>query len=634
MKKILISSLILSTFSIKLYGQAPPPAQDTVYRPSQQQQSPHGEDIPIFDFTNKSFEFQGKTYGMSDNNLGGQFEAYLASDTLSSDKAKVYRKQIRQILDYIAPNKTDGSKLKPAYDLLSEASQYEGDGYICESLANAIYSAQLTISGKKKKEKEIVKLKEEKRRILRNLGVSTSKGNLEEPGTKEENQAKALQSVDALNMQKTILEIEAKIKKLEAEIELRIINSKLHFQSMIVQLFVQRRFEHVIMGTRFYNLVYLDGDNELTLKKGSDTFKLFSEGIGVEPTVAGLDAAASEAIRKVNTLVSAFRNDLNTGKVHSASNRIMEAFIIGEFLPLVQTVPKGSKVPIQQYIQDAHDMIKVIEANDLNRAAELNESLKRQANDYNASEATSYIAAKKAESRFNVRDAKIAYGFMLKAENSSDYYNQHTRLNEAMENATKAWPSNPELKEFITIIDNSIIRQRDGGNMLLTARKDFDRFVDTQAHTSIMKKENLAKFIASFSLSDAPEDRDRAKLLDKITEQTTSIFATIKEAETYYSRGHAPAAWELIDIAIQQYPNNLELSKAKALYSSKAATFSNTISKAKDFEQKSPISARALTWYLKAEAIYPDSQYANEGISRIIDNKFNSSQPSSKVTMN
>jgi len=50
--------------------------------------------------------------------------------------------------------------------------------------------------------------------------------------------------------------------------------------------------------------------------------------------------------------------------------------------------------------------------------------------------------------------------------------------------------------------------------MLLIARKDFDGFVDTKDHASIMKREMLSKFIASLHLSDDREDKDRAKLSD------------------------------------------------------------------------------------------------------------------------
>ena len=617
MQKIIKIGLILSTLCTTTYGQAPP-NQDIIYRPAAKPaSSPHGEEIPVFDFTNKTYTFQGKTYSMGGNNLGGQFEAYLASSSHSSIDANTYRSHIRQILDYLAPDKTGGAKLKPAYELLTTASTYDGDGYLCESLANSVYSAQLTMFEKKKKNQKIEKLEKERKRLVHNQQVTTSKGSF-----KSDNKAKSTETATSLYVNKKLLEIELKIKQLEAEITLSISQSKLYFQSMIVQLFIQRRFEHVVMGTRFYSLVYLDGDNKLELKKGSDTHNFFTQGFGVEPSVSGLDAAASEAMRKVKTLVSAFRNDLKAGRVHAASNRIMEAFIIGEFMPVVQTLAISEKTPIQKYIQEAQDMVKVLQANDLERATYLNNSLQKQARDYNPSEARSYIAAKKTESQFNVRDAKIAYGSMLKSKTTNDYYNQHVRFNEAMKKATAAWPSNPELNDLIAIVDDSIITQRNSSDMLLSARKDFDRFVDTQAHASIMKKENLSRFLATFSLSDFPEDKDRAQLLDKITAQTSQIFATIKEADTYYKRGLAPAAWELIDLANKDHPNNLDLAKAKARYSSKAATFSNTISTAQDLEKKSPTSARALTWYLKAENIYPDSQYAREGINRIIKAKF------------
>ena len=58
-------------------------------------------------------------------------------------------------------------------------------------------------------------------------------------------------------------------------------------------------------------------------------------------------------------------------------------------------------------------------------------------------------------------------------------------------------------------------------------------------------------------------------------------------------------------------------------FSQTAAVFANTITKAQDLERQSPASAQALTWYLKAETIHPDSIYAREGIERVIQAKFN-----------
>ena len=580
----------------------------------------------MVDPTNKTLTIHGKTYSISDNHIGGQFEAYLATDTLSSKAATEYRANIRQILDYLAPNKTSGAKLKPAYELLTEAAKYSGDGNLCESLANAVYAAQLTKLHRGSKREHARNLRNEHKRIARNISVIESKLDLS-PGKNGENaQPSNQQSIEVITMQKRLVEIELSLRQIEANGIIGKTQSKLQFQSMIVQLFVQRRFEHVIMATRFYNLIYKDGDNRLELRKGSDAANFFAEGVGVDPTVAGLDAASAEAIKKVDTLVNAFHNNLKTKRTHAASERLVEAFVLGEFLPSVQTISINSKAPVQQYIQDANDLVKVLQAKDLARAEELNNSLEKQAADYNPSEAKSYIAAKKTESKLNTRDAKIALRFMLKSNTANERYNEHARFKLAMAKATNAWPSNPELEKINDTIDQKIGILADGDDMLLVARKDFDRYVDTKSWASVMKDENLSRFIASFHLSKDPQDIARAKLLKQIKNDFSAIFATLKEAETYYQRGHAPAAWELVDIAIKKHPNSLELAKAKALYSGKAANFASTIAKAQDYEQASAKSAQALTWYLKAEVIHPDSQYAREGIDRIITAKFKPNQ--------
>lgn len=626
-KHTLLVSLISSSCSLHTLAQAPPSRSGssnntTIQRSPEQQKSPYGNEIPVVDPTNKTINVNGKTYSMADNHLGGQFEAYLATNTLSSEAATEYRANIRQILDYLAPNKTGGGKLKPAYDLLTTAAEYPGDGNICESLANAIYAAQLTKQRRGSKREYAEKLNREKKRITRNMSVISSKLSLTQ--TKEGGPPKPTgqNSIEYITMQKRVVEIELSLRQLELNGAIGMTQSKLQFQSMIVQLFAQRRFEHCIMATRFYNLIYRDGDNRLDLKKGSDAANFFAEGIGVDPTVAGLDAASAEAIKKVDTLVNAFRNNLKNKRVHAASERLVEAFVVGEFLPSVQTINIESKAIIQQYIQDANDLVKVLVAKDLARAEQLNESLQQQATDYNPSEARSYISGKKTESKLNTRDAKIALRFMLKSKNSNERHNEHARFKTAMARATHAWPSNPEVGDINILIDNKLDLLADGDDMLLVARKDFDLYVATKSWAAVMKDENLSRFIASFHLSKDPQDITRAKLLKQIKNDFTAIFATLKEAEVFYNRGHAAAAWELVDISIKLNPNSLELAQAKALYSGKAANFANTINKAQDFETISPVSAQALTWYLKAEAIHPDSQYAKEGIDRVITAKF------------
>lgn len=659
MKKTILTALIASGSISPIFAQKPPAispggssgggGNDTVLRrESEPQASAHGQDIPIVDPTNKTIDFQGKKYSLLDNNLGGQFEAFLSTDTLSSSEAQEYRDTIRKILDLLSPTKTGGPQLRKAYDLLSVAAKYPGDGNLCESLANAIYSAQLTKSNIGSKKEFITKLQQEEKTLVRNMTVIEQKGEFgngssggASSGGRSNNRSNNRSSngrqsratsnptrvgnIDYQVMQKRLVEITALIKKTETAGVIDLTQSKIQYQAMMVQLFIQRRFEHVIIATRFYNLIYKDGDTKMRLKRGSDTEKFFSEGIGVDPTVAGLDAAANEAIRKVNTLVSAFNNNIISGRVHGASERLVESFAIGEFIPTVQTIAAEDKLKVLSYVQDANDLVKTLEAKDLERGEELNDRLKSTANDYNASEATSYIAAKKTESKSYARDAKIALYQMKKAIDTQERYNEEQRFKTAMFKSTSAWPSNPDLEDINNSLDTLIEQGVEGEDFLLVARKDFDRYVDTQSWSAIMKKENLSRFLAAFGVSKEEQDIERRNMLDKITTDKTSVIAALKEAETLNERGFSEAAWETIHIKQQEdsHSNDLELSKAMAQYSSKAAEFAKIITKAQDIEAESESSAQALTWYLKAQNIHPDSKYAKAGISRILYNKFN-----------
>jgi len=400
MKKTILTALIASGSISPIFAQKPPAispggssgggGNDTVLRrESEPQASAHGQDIPIVDPTNKTIDFQGKKYSLLDNNLGGQFEAFLSTDTLSSSEAQEYRDTIRKILDLLSPTKTGGPQLRKAYDLLSVAAKYPGDGNLF-----------------------ITKLQQEEKTLVRNMTVIEQKGEFgngssggASSGGRSNNRSNNRSSngrqsratsnptrvgnIDYQVMQKRLVEITALIKKTETAGVIDLTQSKIQYQAMMVQLFIQRRFEHVIIATRFYNLIYKDGDTKMRLKRGSDTEKFFSEGIGVDPTVAGLDAAANEAIRKVNTLVSAFNNNIISGRVHGASERLVESFAIGEFIPTVQTIAAEDKLKVLSYVQDANDLVKTLEAKDLERGEELNDRLKSTANDYNASEATS-----------------------------------------------------------------------------------------------------------------------------------------------------------------------------------------------------------------------------------------------------
>jgi len=621
-----IASIIISGLIISSHGQvlSPPtgggttpsnPAStsnssgnDTVTRIQPSSTSPHGEEVPLIDPTQKTVTFQGRTYSLLDNNLGGQFEAYLASSSYKDAEAIKYRENIQSILNLLSPTAKGGPNLRSAYDLLEETSEYPGDGNICNSLANSIYAALLIKQGKGTKEEAVRKLQQERDRIIRNMSIVESKLDVHPAG--KEKRPTRVESVEFTAMKKRVLEIEASIKKFQIQGTVSLTQSKIQYQAMIIQLFAQRRFEHVIIASRFYNLVYRDGNQKMQIKKGSDTEQFFSGGIGVNPTVAGIDAAANEAIRKIRTLVDAFHNNIKNNRIHGASERLVEAYAIGEFITVVQTIPMDEKSKIQQYVQDGNDLVEALSSKDLTKATKLNESLKQQARDYNSSKAESYINAHKQGSDSFVRDAKFAL-----LEKQTD------KFKVAMESAIKMWPGNPAIAELNKRLDDRITGmtqdQDEAGNII----KEFDNLLSAKSYRSMIEEPLKSKFVVVLGKLN---DTERLNSFNEIATSMQEIEKALEKAKSLEAAGQPHAAWEAVYEAQIKYFDDPLIANAKSRLSGEVATFTNALTRANTLEQKDsdPQNGSAFSWYLQAQKIYPNSEFAKKGIQRLIDKEF------------
>ncbi|PQJ29721.1 hypothetical protein [Rubritalea profundi] len=586
----------------------------TINRHESASPSAQGGEIPIVDPTSKTFQFQGRTYSMTDNNLGGQFEAYLASQDFESKAAVEYHEKIEKIQDFLSPLNPGGPNLKSAYTLLEDASNYPGDGGICDSLANSVYSGRLAMKGIGNKKEAIAKLEKEHRRLVHNLNVLEKKGTLGGTTTvkqgKKTTTSKAAQFTQYKVMQERMAEITDIKKKYVATGVISLTQSKVQYQAMMLQLFIQRRFEHVVMSARFYNIIYKDGDQAMRIKKGSDTEKFFSEGLGVNPTVAGLDAAANEAIRKSQTLISAFQNNIDSNRIHAASERLVEAFLVGEFIPCVQTVSMGMKERVQQYVQDANDLVEALSAKELAQATELNESLKTQARDYNPSKANSYIAAHKRASDGHVRDAKFAL-----------FEKDTSRAKVAIENAIKHWPANPTIQTFNDKLDERLDQGEEDSDTLTQTVKEFDRLLADKNYRAIVEEPRKSKFVVVFGQTN---DEPRIKQLTEIGESITEIEKALGKSQSLVEAGQSYAAWEAIFETQNKYYDDPKIANAKAQLIGQVGNFTNALTKAKRLEEggATPQTGSALSWYLKARDIYPQSQFAKEGLERIVSKQF------------
>lgn len=581
----------------------------TIVNPKKESKSPYGNEVPFIDPTQETITLMGHTFNLGDNRLGGQFEAYLADTPNMTKAAQEYRETIDAILDAVSPHTkgvSTAQKLRNGFKLLPRAASYPGDGKICDSLSNAIYAAMLSRGAVRNSKEFIANLEKEKQRIIYNADVISKKKDLVDPeptskngkSKKKTSNTPTADSYEEQDMQKRILEIEALKKLHQAKDEVNIVQAKIQYQALLAQLFVQRRFEHVVIGTRFYNLIFRDGDSRMRLKKGSDVSKFFGEGLGVDPTVTGLDSAANEAMRKVTTFVAAFHNHVSHNELHSASKRLTEAFAIGEFLPAVQTVPGNDRRKILEYVRDGNALVKAMDVRDYANAKVLLAALKKRSSDFDSTKAEGAIAAYTRVSNGHLRAAKIA---LMKGDEA--------KFNQELKNATSVWPTNPKLDEIDKRLD-TLIADGDTGRKLLN---DFDRLLSENNFREIFKRQYEFMPVAQ-------SDEKRLDAIKQIIRNITRIDTTIQLANQASLGGNDFAAWEALAELRDEFPKDPELLQRLEKLSSRVADFTVALSKAKEFEDNefNPQTGSALAWYMEAKNIYPDSKHAQKGIDRLV----------------
>ena len=80
--------------------------------------------------------------------------------------------------------------------------------------------------------------------------------------------------------------------------------------------------------------------------------------------------------------------------------------------------------------------------------------------------------------------------------------------------------------------------------------------------------------------------------------------------------GDVDGAWETIELAAKDWPDDVKLNKMLADLSERGADFVSALNKAREAEAKKELGY-SLTWYVNAQGFYPASVLANDGIDRV-----------------
>ena len=651
MKKILIVCALTLPCLAQVYtppsapaGGAAKPADSggdtTINRPAQESAAPLvGNEVPFVDPSAETVTFNGKNFAISDNRLfAARFERYLNEPEDNSAAAMEYRKVINDILDLISPHNPKGPQLYPAFKLLPKGSSFPGDSRLCDSLAQAIYVAMVSKKNVEGSKKLMEALEDEKQRVIREAdwkaatetdprlnargasqgnggggaangqngqarsqggggggGAAPAGGN--QPGqrtTAATDPGRGTQSLRYTDMTMRILEIEAIKKKNELKGEVQIVTAKIQYQALMMQFFMQRRFQHVLMASRFYNQIWNDGDSTLHIDKNSDTAKLFNESVGFSPTVASLDSLSSEFIRDCDKGIEAFNFLADKGELESAAKRLSEAYAVGEFMPSISTLPRERKRKVLEFVRESYKLIAAINVKDYATAEKITNNMKAMASDFNGNKADAAIATYTRVSNMHIMTAKTYV-----ATNEID------KAREEIKKAMEVWPQNPKLAEFDQLVE--------AGSTMVTAKNDFDRLLSEKNYRQI--------FDDQYRIAPAIQnDPQRIEAFKTIIANLTSIEGSIGKANEFSKMGQDYAAWEQLAIVREKFPDDPKLGRQLELLAPKVADFTKSLDRAQQFEKRTPKqTGSSLAWYLKAQKIFPQSELAEKGVQRLLD---------------
>ena len=572
-----------------------------------------GKDLPAFDPGTDMFMWDGKSWNATNHRIfQARFEKYLNAPEATSTDDRQYQAIIAEVLARLAPGSATRENVDHAFKLLNRGSHYDADARLCDALADAVYTVWMakreqqrlyTANQAMNYEIQLLELagagrrkateaaKESNRRMRNPGGRRGAAAPPAPPPTVTEESADAKEAVQENADYKTRrwTEMIARQKGNDVKRELSEIQAKVEYQALLVQFFLQRRFQHVLMATRFYRAIFSDGDSKLNV--GNETKDLFTKTAGMPPTVTTLDSLANEAIRDVREGVRAFEFLLGKEELESASKRLAEAFTVGEFLPEIRTLTRDKKRRVVTFVQKSNELLAKMETKDFTGAERLIAELATIAKDFDASRPKGMIDTARQASRLHLAAAR-------NAALSGDKETLRTELTAAGE----IWPLNPELAE----ISQKIFNQ---GDVMQRAILDFDQLYGQKNYRRIL--EESARFIAATA-----QDPERQTQLKAVLRDMQTVEAALLRAEEMKRQSNFAGAWESVEKVAGEFPEDSKLNQARADLTTQAAEFVRTLRNAEEMEKREHIGA-ALAWFLKAQKIYPGSDFAEQGIDRM-----------------
>jgi len=424
------------------------------------------------------------------------------------------------------------------------------------------------------------------------------------------------------------LEARAKIKLNEIKENKMSDMDREAFADYIRTLYRSHRYYHVVIAADFYRALFNEGDYPQDLanaavaaaganaKQAADSAHIAIKSLGLNASgpvsalnqlggtaggqsgqddqplsIADEVTSALEINNQVNQAVEVVRYKADKGDIAEAADQLQQAFLANEFHPALQSLPRDEKEKIGDFLTKVDTLRNQIEVRDFEQVEGQVTAIQKIASDFDATKPMALVNGIKLESKLRLGKARLLA--------------QGGQLDLAMQEfqtAAEEWPGNPDL----TTSSNLFFKTENNQNQ---ATDDFDRMVQEQNYRGMFDRQ------LEFALAVKGDTTREQQLKDALTKVEKAKIAEEK-ANMLVMNGDINGAWETIELASTDWPDDAKLNKLLASLSGRGADFVSAVNKARDAEAKKELGY-SLTWYVNAQGFYPASVIANEGIDRV-----------------
>ena len=569
-------------------------------------------EVPLLDPASDTVSYNGGVFDVGNNAVvRARFEKYLQQNLDESSVARKYRNKLEELVHVTQRNaRSDkavgGENMVKIGHGLYEMNEYPPDGGQSGALASAMASALAVQFANQKRDRENEKLQKEIDDLVahtnRLTNINTGRGGRvpsasggNSKGKVNTGNASHTNTVRITRNTKTIAGHEAAQVKNDAESTAALAVAKVNYQSMLVSLLLSRRFDHALIGANSYRHIFRDGDTTLKLEKDSKADKLFRNTAGMPPTVNSIASAASTARREVDQHMEAVNNLLDQNKLADATQHLIEAVAVGEYMSSVSTFPAEKRRRIAEYWNLRRRVLTSLNARDYGTAEEIAARMKELDRDFDDSLIMSYCAGKKQQSDLALRNAVKA----LQAGNDDEF-------NKYITEAGTIWPRNPKLaegqKKLETLDSHDPVKEE---FKTLISRKEYRTIFNEQTRLEVVATDPALK----------EQYRDVITLISTIDGMLAQLDVAAQQDRVI---GPCMAYEMLLDKKKEdeRFASDPLFTDALNRYALAGHDFVQALEQAADCEKRDEIGS-ALACYYRAQCIYPGSRLAKEGTERV-----------------